>query len=169
MKYIKIYLHRIISDILIMYFCYPTFIIMEASQKSEISHQGTIESIKDKYLNVRIISMASCVSCSASGTCSASDIAEKIVEVIKPQNTQHKVGDLVTIVLNQSMGLQAVFWGYVAPFLVLLFTLIIMMGLNFSEGIAGLTSLFMLAPYFLGLYMFKDKIKENFTFRLKQY
>ena len=142
---------------------------MEVSQKSEISHQGTIESIKDNIFNVRIITMASCVSCSASGTCSAADIAEKIVEVVKPTNTSHKVGDLVTIVLNQSMGLKAVFLGYVAPFLVLLFTLIIMLGLGYSEGIAGLTSLAMLAPYFMVLYIYKEQIKEKFTFKLKNY
>ncbi|OYT12151.1 MAG: hypothetical protein B6I18_01655 [Bacteroidetes bacterium 4572_112] len=142
---------------------------MEVSQKSEISHQGTIESIKDNVFNVRIITMASCVSCSASGTCSAADIAEKIVEVVKPTNTSHKIGDMVTIVLNQSMGLKAVFLGYVAPFLVLLLTLIFMLALGFSEGIAGLTSLTMLAPYFLVLYIYKEKIKENFTFKLKNY
>jgi len=142
---------------------------MEASQKSEISHQGTIESIEDNVFNVRIITMASCVSCSASGTCSAADIAEKIVEVVKPTNTSHKIGDIVTIVLNQSMGLKAVFLGYVAPFLVLLLTLIFMLALGFTEGIAGLTSLAMLAPYFLVLYIYKEKIKENFTFKLKNY
>ena len=142
---------------------------MEVSQKSEISHQGTIESIKDNVFNVRIITMASCVSCSASGTCSAADIAEKIVEVVKPTNTSHKIGDIVTIVLNQSMGLKAVFLGYVAPFLVLLLTLIFMLALGFTEGIAGLTSLAMLAPYFLVLYIYKEKIKENFTFKLKNY
>ncbi|RLD42825.1 MAG: RseC/MucC family positive regulator of sigma(E) [Bacteroidetes bacterium] len=140
---------------------------MEAVQKSEISHQGTIESIEDKHFNVRIISMASCVSCSASGTCSASDIAEKIVEVIRPANTSHKVGDFVTIILDQSMGLKAVFLGYVAPFLVLFFTLLAMLGLGYSEGIGGLTALLMLIPYFAVMYVFKDKIKESFTFRLK--
>jgi len=142
---------------------------MEVSQKSEISHQGTIESIKDNVFNVRIITMASCVSCSASGTCSAADIAEKIVEVVKPTNTSHKIGDMVTIVLNQSMGLKAVFLGYVAPFLVLLLTLIFMLAIGFTEGVAGLTSLAMLAPYFLVLYIYKEKIKENFTFKLKNY
>ena len=140
---------------------------MENIQKNEITHQGTIESIESKHLNVRIISMASCVSCSANGSCSASEIAEKIVEVVKPTNSSHKVGDFVTIVLNQSMGLKAVFIGYVAPFLVLFFTLIIMLLLDFTEGIAGLTALVMLIPYFGILYFLKDKIKENFTFRLK--
>jgi len=140
---------------------------MENLQKNEITHQGTIESIYDNHFNVRIISMASCVSCSANGSCSASDIAEKLVEVVKPNNSNKKVGEIVTIVLNQSMGLKAVFIGYVAPFLVLFFTLIIMLVLDFTEGIAGLTALFMLIPYFGILYLLKDKIKENFTFRLK--
>ncbi len=140
---------------------------MEKLEKSEITHDGTIESIEKNHINVKIISMASCVSCSASGTCSASDIAEKVVEVVLPKHNTHKVGDTVTIVLDRSMGLKAVFLGYIAPFLVLLFTLIIMLSLGSTEGIAGLISLAMLIPYFLGLYFFKDRIKENFTFKLK--
>lgn len=140
---------------------------MEKLEKSEITHDGHIESIEQNHLNVRIISMASCVSCSASGTCSASDMAEKIVEVVMPKHNTYKVGDKVTIVLDKSMGLKAVFLGYVAPFLVILITLITMLSLEFTEGIAGLTSLLMLAPYFLGLYYFKNRIKENFTFKLK--
>ncbi len=140
---------------------------MEKLEKSEITHEGTIDSIDQNHINVRIISMASCVSCSVSGTCSAADMAEKIVEVVLPKHNTYKVGDRVSIVLDKSMGLKAVFLGYVAPFLVMLFTLIIMLSLNYNEGIAGLVSLAMLAPYFFGLYYFKNRIKENFTFRLK--
>ncbi|MCK5845818.1 MAG: SoxR reducing system RseC family protein [Bacteroidales bacterium] len=140
---------------------------MEVIQQSEITHQGTIESIEDNHFNVRIVSMASCVSCSAGGTCSASDIAEKIVEVVRPKDSKYNIGDMVTIVLNQSMGLKAVFLGYVAPFLVLFFTLLIMLGLGYNEGIGGLTALLMLIPYFAVMYIFKDKIKEKFIFRLK--
>ena len=140
---------------------------MEKLEKSEITHEGTIDSIEKNHINVRIISMASCVSCSASGTCSASDMAEKIVEVVLPKHNTYKVGDHVSIVLDKSMGLKAVFLGYVGPFLAMFITLITMLSLNYTEGIAGLTSLAMLVPYFLGLYYFKNRIKENFTFKLK--
>ncbi len=140
---------------------------MEELKNSEISHQGTIISIEAKHINVRIISMAGCVSCSVSGSCSASDLAEKIVEVVKPSNNPYKVGDLVSIVLNQSMGLKAVFLGYVAPFLVILFTLITMLSFNISEGISGIIALLMLIPYFGILFLLKKRIKDNFSFRLK--
>ena len=140
---------------------------MEELKNSEISHQGTIISIEDKHINVRIISMAGCVSCSVSGSCSASDLAEKIVEVVKPNNNTYKIGDHVSIVLNQAMGLKAVFLGYVAPFLVILFTLITMLSFNISEGISGIISLLMLIPYFGILFLLKKRIKDNFSFRLK--
>jgi sigma-E factor negative regulatory protein RseC len=135
--------------------------------ETEISHTGTIEKIENGVIDVRIISTASCVSCHAKGSCSASDIEEKIVEVLAPENHNFKVGEVVRVALNQSAGLKAVMIGYIFPFLVLLFTLIIVLSFTDNEGLAGLIAIGMLIPYYVVLYLTKKTQKQTFNFRIK--
>ena len=136
-------------------------------KENEISHTGIIESIDAGIINVKIVSTASCVSCSAKSNCSASDIEEKIIKIKEPASHHYKSGDEVHVILNQSAGLKAVLLGYILPFLVMFFTLIIVSKITNNQGIAGIVALSMLIPYYLGLYFTKNKQKETFSFRLK--
>ena len=136
-------------------------------KENEISHTGIIESIDAGIINVKIVSTASCISCSAKSSCSASDIEEKIIKIKEPSSHHYKSGDEVHVILNQSAGLKAVLLGYILPFLVMFFTLIIVSKITNNQGIAGIVALSMLIPYYLGLYLTKNKQKETFSFRLK--
>jgi sigma-E factor negative regulatory protein RseC len=133
---------------------------------SQITHDGFINSINKDIINVRIITHAGCVSCSAKSSCSVSEIEEKIVEVQNTGLTNFKVGDAVVVALNQNQGFVAVFIGYILPFFVLLFTLIFMLSLTDNEGLAGLISLSMLIPYYLIVYLFRKQIRNRFSFRI---
>lgn len=133
---------------------------------SQITHDGFIDSINKDIINVRIITHAGCVSCSAKSSCSVSEIEEKIVEVRNTGLTNFKVGDAVVVALNQNQGFVAVFIGYILPFFVLLFTLIFMLSLTDNEGLAGLISLGMLIPYYLIVYLFRKQIRNRFSFRI---
>ncbi len=141
---------------------------MKTVQETEISHTGFVEKQNDDgSLMVRIIAAPTCVSCSANGTCSASDMEEKLIEVANPEGHFAK-GDTVKVVLNQSAGLKAVMLGYVYPFLVLFITLIIMINITDSQGIAGLVALAMLVPYYLLLYVTKTRHKKTFEFKIRR-
>jgi sigma-E factor negative regulatory protein RseC len=133
---------------------------------SQITHDGFINSINKDIINVRIITHAGCVSCSAKSSCSVSEIEEKIVEVRNTGLKNFKVGDAVVVALNQNQGFVAVFIGYILPFFVLLFTLIFMLSLTDNEGLAGLISLSMLIPYYLIVYLFRKQIRNRFSFRI---
>lgn len=133
---------------------------------SQITHDGRIDAIDSKTIYVKIIASTGCVSCSANSSCSASEIEEKIVEVPNTGNKQYTIGDSVRVALDQGQGFKAVFLGYIMPFFVLLFTLLIMLSLTDNEGISGVVALLMLAPYYLVLYLFNRMIKRNFSFKL---
>ena len=135
--------------------------------ENQITHDGHIARIEDGVINVRIIAQAGCVSCSAKSSCSVSEIEEKLVEVPVPPNHSYKVGDAVVVVLNQNQGLKAVFFGYILPFFVLLFSLIGMQAVVHNEGLAGLFALAMLIPYYLGLYLLRNVMRKKFSFQLK--
>jgi sigma-E factor negative regulatory protein RseC len=65
------------------------------------------------------------------------------------------------------MGFQALFLGYVMPFLAMLIVLIALTSMNISEIRAGLASLAILVPYYFILYLFKDRISNHFTFEIE--
>ena len=136
--------------------------------KTQITHDGFVESINDESINVRIITTAGCVSCSAKSSCSVSDIEEKIVEVRNKGQQSFKVGDAVVVALEQNQGFKAVFIGYIMPFFVLLFTLIIVNYISGDEGLAGMIALAMLIPYYFGLYLLRNIIRQTFSFVIKK-
>jgi sigma-E factor negative regulatory protein RseC len=140
---------------------------MKSQEETEISHVGAIEEISDESIKVRIVSTPSCVSCSANGICNASEIEEKIVEVAKIKDHNYAIGDVVSVSLKQSAGLHAVMLGYIYPFIVMFITLIIMINIVDSQGIAGLVALGMLVPYYGILYLTKSRQKESFQFEIK--
>jgi sigma-E factor negative regulatory protein RseC len=92
----------------------------------EIEHPGVITSIDSSKIKVNITTYSACLSCSAKGICSISDVKDKII------------------------------------------TLIITSSITRNEVLAGLISLGALAPYYLVLYFYKEKIRNKFTFAIKK-
>lgn len=90
---------------------------------------------------------------------------KKIVEVKGNYNV--KPGDTVNVLMSQSTGFTALAFGYILPFVTIMAMLIILVSLDIPELTAGLVSLGMLAPYYLVLYFFRERLNEKFTFTLK--
>jgi len=128
---------------------------MEQITKNDIEHLGRIISFDDEKVTVSIVSQAGCVSCSVKGNCSVGDVEEKIIEVANSGDRSLKIGEIVKVVLDIKSGAFAVLLGYFFPFLVLLITLIGMISLGFNQGIAGITAIGMLVPYYAILYITK--------------
>lgn len=77
---------------------------------------------------------------------------------------EFQIGQKVLIRLKASQGMNALFLGYVLPFLVLLTVMIIATNFIDDEGIVGIIALASLIPYYTILYYFKHKIKKKFTY-----
>ena len=136
-------------------------------QPKAIEHQGIITEITENVVKVNISQESACAVCHAKGACIAADVQEKIIEVDHPGG-QFAVGDTVTVVLKQSLGFQALFLGYLLPFLILMAVLVTASAVTPREDVAGMAALAILVPYYLGLYLFRQKLKRKFTFTLKK-
>ena len=134
--------------------------------QDNITHEGIISHIDKETITVMIVSKASCASCQVSGACSASDVEEKNVNIKRGLNDNYIVGDKVTIMMDQSLGTWAVMFGYIFPFLVLLFGLILFTQIMESEGLAGLLALLLLVPYYLVLYLLRRRMERKFQFKI---
>ncbi|PLX13411.1 MAG: RseC/MucC family positive regulator of sigma(E) [Marinilabiliales bacterium] len=132
-----------------------------------ITHPGFIRKLMDDMAEVVIISKSGCASCEINGSCSVSDMEEKIIDIkLKPQDN-YKIGDEVVVEMKQSQGTWAVLLAYIFPFLVILISLIVLTSADVDQGLSGLISLGLLIPYYTILYFLKTYIKSRFEYFIK--
>jgi sigma-E factor negative regulatory protein RseC len=130
-----------------------------------IEHEGIVKSSDNKSVTVSIISSSACSGCHAEGMCSLSGKEEKIVEV--PGIYSVLPGENVKVLMKQSSGFAAVLLGYVLPLVMVLAVLIILVSASVPELTAGIGSVAVLVPYYLILYLFRNRMNKKFTFTLK--
>lgn len=131
-----------------------------------ISHPGIIKEIKDNSLIVSIITTSGCASCEIKGACSASEMTEKEVEVAREKGQEYHRNQAVTVAMNKGLGLQAVWWAYLLPFLLVMGGLIGFGSITNEQGIVGILSLALLIPYYAILYLTRQRMKNRFAFYL---
>jgi positive regulator of sigma E activity len=127
--------------------------------------KGIIESINDNRITVRIDRRSACGHCSAQGLCNLAGSTERIIEVNNPTQL-FSVGEWVQVTISRSMGNKAILLGYFIPFVLLISTLLILSAGGLPDWIAGLVSLLILIPYFVFLYIFRERLRRTFSFSI---
>ena len=126
----------------------------------DINHKGIISKISEGVLTISLKGTINCEGCKAKAACGVSDSKDKEIDVFET-NQAFNLNEHVQIVLEKGLGLKAVLFAYVLPFILLIFTLFI--ASNFlKEWVAGLLSLSILIPYYLLLYFTKDSFQKAF-------
>ncbi len=128
-----------------------------------VYHEGIVDHQDQHKVYVRILSMSACNACHAKGMCSTMDMKEKIVEVKKIAAQSFADGAPVILEMKRSLGHKAVILAYLIPFILVVSTLLIVSSFA-GEGVAGLSSLFILLPYFLILNLFRKRWNNTFQF-----
>lgn len=134
---------------------------------NNIKHLGIVENIDGSLVKVKIAQSSACSSCSVKGHCSVSETKEKLIDVYNKNGLSCRVGDQVMIVGATSMGMKAVLLAFVLPFLVLMAVLVVVLEITGDEPVAALASLASLIPYYLVIYLFRNKLARTFTFTLE--
>lgn len=130
------------------------------SPKNFVKHEGSILNISNGIFTVALKGNINCEACNAKGACGVSETNAKEIEVYITDES-FQINEDVEVLLEKQLGLKAVFWAYVFPFILVLFVLII--SSNFvKEWVSGLLSLFILFPYYLALYAMQSSFKKAF-------
>jgi len=137
----------------------------ESGSHDTIQHDGTVKKAYGNSVLVSITSNAACSGCHAEGLCGISGKEEKIIDIKGRYNVSP--GDPVTVLMKQSTGYKAVVLSYLIPLVIVIVSLITFNLFSFNELTAGLVSISLLVPWFLILYLFRNKINRSFTFTLK--
>ena len=72
----------------------------------------------------------------------------------------------MTVAGAESIGVRAVAWAFGMPLLLLLAVLIGTMAATGSERVAAAASVGVLVPYYIVLFLLRDRFKKDFQFRI---
>ncbi|OPL13467.1 MAG: hypothetical protein AVO34_06260 [Firmicutes bacterium ML8_F2] len=136
------------------------------SGTENITHPGTVTAVTPDRVFVRIMAMSACSSCHAKGMCHVADMEEKVIEVKPAGGSVYAEGDHVVVSMRRSLGTRAVLLGYIIPFVVMVATLLLVLLISGNEGLAGLSAIAVLIPYYALLYAFRNRIKNTFSFSI---
>ncbi|WP_166960962.1 SoxR reducing system RseC family protein [Yeosuana marina] len=130
------------------------------SEKNTFVHSGVISKITGDSVIVSLEQNVHCESCRAKSACGISESNTKDIEIIN-SNDSFSINEHVKVVLKKALGLKAVFWAYVFPFILMFSTLLIASSF-LKEWMAGILSLGILLPYYITLYFLKNTLKSAF-------
>ena len=134
----------------------------------EVSHKGTVISVGQDRISVRIVSESACSACHAAGLCGASESKNKIVDVPVYGGQAYSVGQEVEVCLARKMGLKAVLLSYVIPLVILLILVLTLSLIGLGELVCGLASIGGVALYYLILYFRRDSLAEGYVFYVRK-
>jgi positive regulator of sigma E activity len=133
--------------------------------EKKIHHDGVITDIQGNRITVKIVQSSACHSCHANAHCPLTEQAEKFIDITQSAST-FQCQDKVTVTLEEEKGWLALGFGYLFPFLIVLLTLIASSAVTENEMTAGIISISSLIPYYIALSFFKDRLKQQFQFRI---
>lgn len=138
------------------------------ARKNEIAHSGRIVDITPDFTTVEIIASSACSVCHAKGLCGMSEEQEKIIMLPTSGFDDYKVGDEVQVLTKMTMGLKAVWISYVIPLIILMILILSLSLVIENEYLCGLAAIGGVAVYYFGIWLFRDRLSNEFMFYIKE-
>lgn len=137
------------------------------NQAETISHEGIVTKITDDELEIKILAQSACAACHAKSACGMGEQAEKILTVPRPKDRDFALNQRVNIRMAIGQGNRAAVLAYLIPIVLLLAVLFVCLGLGLSDGLSALLSIAALIPYYIVLYLRRDKLKKKFEYGIE--
>lgn len=133
---------------------------------NKIKHNGVVDGVEEGCVRVRILQSSACSACKVAAHCNASETKEKIIEVQVADAVKYQLGDSVVVVADTAVGFRASLYGYLLPLLLMVVVLVAVLKITQSEGYAAVSALGILIPYYIGLYLLRNKLRNKLSFSL---
>ena len=134
---------------------------------NKIKHSGVVENIVGDCVRVRIVQTSACAACKVASHCNAAESKEKIVEVSCANSAAYTKGQQVVVTASTEVAARALLLGFGLPFVVLVSVLFIVLQVSGNEALAALSGLAALLPYYVALYLFRNRIREQLSFAIE--
>lgn len=132
-----------------------------------ITHSGVVDSVEVGCVHVRIVQTSACAACKVASYCNAAESKEKMIDVYCDNVAAYKVGQQVTVSTSGQVAAKALLWAFGVPFVLLMVVLVLVLLLTGNEGWAALGALVALVPYYIILWLLRDKMREQLAFRIE--
>lgn len=133
-----------------------------------IEHTGSVVSVDGGHAVVKVLQTSACTACKAKKFCQSNENKEKLVDVFGIDDKKIKVGEEVTVCATASMGSRALMLAFLLPLVVLVGMLVVVLWMTDNEPLACLVGVGALIPYYIVLYLMKDRIQRKFVFWIKK-
>lgn len=134
---------------------------------NKIKHNGVVDGVEEGCVRVRILQSSACSACKVAAHCNASETKEKIIEVQVADADRYQRGDSVIVVADTAVGFRASLYGYLLPLILMVVSLVAVLKITQSEGYAAVSALGILIPYYIGLYLLRNKLRNKLSFSLE--
>ena len=134
---------------------------------NKIKHNGVVDGVEESCVRVRILQSSACSACKVAAHCNASETKEKIIEVQGADADRYQRGDSVIVVADTAVGFRASLYGYLLPLILMVVSLVAVLKITQSEGYAAVSALGILIPYYIGLYLLRNKLRNKLSFSLE--
>ena len=135
---------------------------------NKISHSGVVDSIADGVVKVRILQTSACAACKVAGMCHASESKEKMIDVRCDDASAYAKGQSVVVTASPQIAARATLLGFGIPLLILVMVLITVLGVTGNEGAAALSALVALAPYYIVLWLLRERMGRSVSFQIEE-
>ena len=136
---------------------------------NKIKHAGVVDGVEGECVRVRILQSSACSACKVAAHCNASETKEKIIDVMDADASHYQKGDQVMVVADTAVGFRASLYGYLLPLILMVVTLVGVLAATHSEGLAALSALGILIPYYVLLFLMRNKLRNRLSFTLERY
>ena len=135
---------------------------------NKIKHAGVVDGVEGECVRVRILQSSACSACKVAAHCNASETKEKIIDVMDADASHYQKGDQVMVVADTAVWFLARLYGYLLPLILMVVTLVGVLAATHSEGLAALSALGILMPYYVLLFLMRNKLRNRLSFTLER-
>lgn len=135
---------------------------------NKIKHAGVVDGVEGECVRVRILQSSACSACKVAAHCNASETKEKIIDVMDADASHYQKGDQVMVVADTAVGFRASLYGYLLPLILMVVTLVGVLAATHSEGLAAVSALGILIPYYVLLFLMRNKLRNRVSFTLER-
>ena len=125
-----------------------------------VSHRGKVVEVTPSFTTVEIISSSACSACHASGICGISEYTKKAIEVPTRAWDDFQPGEEVNGLLYCVSRTSGLF--------ILVAVLMGLLALGAGELAAGLGSIAGVALYYFFLWLFREKLRNEYVFTIER-
>lgn len=135
---------------------------------NKIKHAGVVDGVEGECVRVHILQSSACSACKVAAHCNASETKEKIIDVMDADASHYQKGDQVMVVADTAVGFRASLYGYLLPLILMVVTLVGVLAATHSEGLAAVSALGILIPYYVLLFLMRNKLRNRLSFTLER-